>query len=51
MPTTRSLATRTPYYSISASREGLMTDKKIEKAKGRVKEAAGALTGDRHLKE
>jgi uncharacterized protein YjbJ (UPF0337 family) len=28
----------------------LMTDKKIDKAKGRVKEAAGALTGDRHLK-
>jgi uncharacterized protein YjbJ (UPF0337 family) len=27
-----------------------MTDKKIEKARGRVKEAAGALTGDRHLK-
>ncbi len=28
----------------------LMTDKNIDKAKGRVKEAAGALTGDRHLK-
>jgi uncharacterized protein YjbJ (UPF0337 family) len=27
-----------------------MTNKKIDKAKGRVKEAAGALTGDRHLK-
>jgi uncharacterized protein YjbJ (UPF0337 family) len=27
-----------------------MTDKNIDKAKGRVKEAAGALTGDRHLK-
>jgi uncharacterized protein YjbJ (UPF0337 family) len=27
-----------------------MTDKKIDKAKGRVKEAAGSLTGDRHLK-
>jgi len=27
-----------------------MTDKHIDKAKGRVKEAAGALTGDRHLK-
>jgi uncharacterized protein YjbJ (UPF0337 family) len=26
-----------------------MTDKHIDKAKGRVKEAAGALTGDRHL--
>jgi hypothetical protein len=24
-----------------------MTDKKVDKAKGRVKEAAGALTGDR----
>jgi uncharacterized protein YjbJ (UPF0337 family) len=28
----------------------LMSDKNIDKAKGRVKEAAGALTGDRHLK-
>jgi uncharacterized protein YjbJ (UPF0337 family) len=28
----------------------LMTDKNIDKAKGRLKEAAGALTGDRHLK-
>ena len=27
-----------------------MTDKNTGKAKGRVKEAAGALTGDRHLK-
>jgi uncharacterized protein YjbJ (UPF0337 family) len=27
-----------------------MTDKHIDKAKGRVKEATGALTGDRHLK-
>ena len=27
-----------------------MTDKHVDKAKGRVKEAAGALTGDRHLK-
>ena len=27
-----------------------MTNKKIDKAKGRVKEAAGALTGDRHVK-
>jgi uncharacterized protein YjbJ (UPF0337 family) len=27
-----------------------MTDKSIDKAKGRVKEAAGALTGDRRLK-
>jgi uncharacterized protein YjbJ (UPF0337 family) len=27
-----------------------MTDKNINKAKGRAKEAAGALTGDRHLK-
>jgi uncharacterized protein YjbJ (UPF0337 family) len=27
-----------------------MTNKSIDKAKGRVKEAAGALTGDRHLK-
>jgi uncharacterized protein YjbJ (UPF0337 family) len=27
-----------------------MTDKNIDKAKGRAKEAAGALTGDRHLK-
>lgn len=27
-----------------------MTNKDIDKAKGRVKEAAGALTGDRHLK-
>ena len=27
-----------------------MTDKHTDKAKGRVKEAAGALTGDRHLK-
>ena len=28
-----------------------MTDKSIDKAKGRVKEAAGALTGDRRLKK
>ena len=28
-----------------------MTDKNIDKAKGRVKEAAGALTGDRRLKK
>ena len=27
-----------------------MTDKNIDKAKGRVKEAAGALTGERRLK-
>jgi len=27
-----------------------MTDKNVDKAKGRAKEAAGALTGDRHLK-
>jgi uncharacterized protein YjbJ (UPF0337 family) len=27
-----------------------MTDKHIDKAKGRAKEATGALTGDRHLK-
>ncbi|MDX6674228.1 MAG: CsbD-like [Solirubrobacteraceae bacterium] len=27
-----------------------MTDKNIDKGKGRVKEAAGALTGDRGLK-
>jgi uncharacterized protein YjbJ (UPF0337 family) len=27
-----------------------MTDKNIDKAKGRAKEAAGALTADRHLK-
>ena len=27
-----------------------MTDKSIDKVKGRVKEAAGALTGDRRLK-
>lgn len=27
-----------------------MTDKHVDKAKGRVKEAGGALTGDRHLK-
>ena len=27
-----------------------MTDKSIDKAKGRVKEAVGALTGDRRLK-
>jgi uncharacterized protein YjbJ (UPF0337 family) len=27
-----------------------MTDKHTDKAKGRVKEATGALTGDRHLK-
>jgi uncharacterized protein YjbJ (UPF0337 family) len=27
-----------------------MTDKNIDKAKGRVKEATGALTGDSHLK-
>ena len=27
-----------------------MTDKNIDQAKGRVKEAAGALTGDRGLK-
>jgi uncharacterized protein YjbJ (UPF0337 family) len=27
-----------------------MTDKNIDKGKGRVKEAAGALTGDRSLK-
>jgi uncharacterized protein YjbJ (UPF0337 family) len=29
---------------------GFITDKNIDKAKGRVKEAAGALTGDRRLK-
>jgi uncharacterized protein YjbJ (UPF0337 family) len=27
-----------------------MTNKNIDKAKGRAKEAAGAVTGDRHLK-
>ena len=27
-----------------------MTDKNIDRAKGRVKEAAGALTGDQRLK-
>jgi uncharacterized protein YjbJ (UPF0337 family) len=27
-----------------------MTNKSIDKAKGRAKEAAGALTGNRHLK-
>jgi uncharacterized protein YjbJ (UPF0337 family) len=27
-----------------------MTDKNIDKAKGRAKEAAGALTGDKRLK-
>jgi len=27
-----------------------MTNTNIDKAKGRVKEAAGAVTGDRHLK-
>jgi uncharacterized protein YjbJ (UPF0337 family) len=27
-----------------------MTNKNIDKAKGRVKEATGTLTGDRHLK-
>lgn len=27
-----------------------MTNKSIDKAKGRAKEAAGALTGDKHLK-
>jgi uncharacterized protein YjbJ (UPF0337 family) len=27
-----------------------MTNKNIDKAKGRVKEAAGALSGDRHLR-
>ena len=27
-----------------------MTDKRIDKVKGRAKEAAGALTGDRRLK-
>jgi len=27
-----------------------MTDKNVDKATGRVKEAAGALSGDRHLK-
>ncbi len=27
-----------------------MTNKNLDKAKGRVKEAAGALTGDRRLK-
>jgi uncharacterized protein YjbJ (UPF0337 family) len=27
-----------------------MTDKNVDKTKGRAKEAAGALTGDRHLK-
>jgi uncharacterized protein YjbJ (UPF0337 family) len=27
-----------------------MTNQNIDKAKGRAKEAAGALTGDRHLK-
>jgi uncharacterized protein YjbJ (UPF0337 family) len=27
-----------------------MTDKNVDKAKGRVKQAAGALSGDRHMK-
>lgn len=27
-----------------------MTDKHVDKAKGRIKEAAGSLTGDRSLK-
>jgi uncharacterized protein YjbJ (UPF0337 family) len=27
-----------------------MTDKNVDKAKGRAKEATGALTGDSHLK-
>ena len=27
-----------------------MTNRNIDKAKGRVKQAAGALSGDRHLK-
>ena len=27
-----------------------MTNKNVDKAKGRAKEAAGALTGNRHLK-
>jgi uncharacterized protein YjbJ (UPF0337 family) len=27
-----------------------MTDKDVDRAKGRVKEAAGALVGDKHLK-
>jgi uncharacterized protein YjbJ (UPF0337 family) len=27
-----------------------MTDKNVDKARGRAKEAAGAVTGDRHLK-
>jgi uncharacterized protein YjbJ (UPF0337 family) len=34
----------------SSSRERLMTNKNIDKAKGRAKEAAGALIADRHLK-
>jgi uncharacterized protein YjbJ (UPF0337 family) len=34
----------------NSNQEGLMTDKNIDQAKGRVKEAAGALTGDQHLK-
>jgi uncharacterized protein YjbJ (UPF0337 family) len=29
---------------------GTMANKKIDKAKGRAKEAAGAVTGNRHLK-
>jgi uncharacterized protein YjbJ (UPF0337 family) len=28
-----------------------MTDKNVDKAKGRVKEATGALTGDKKLKD
>jgi uncharacterized protein YjbJ (UPF0337 family) len=28
-----------------------MSDKHIDKAKGRAKEAAGALTGNKHLKD
>ena len=28
-----------------------MTNKNIDKAKGRAKQAAGALTGDKHLKD
>jgi uncharacterized protein YjbJ (UPF0337 family) len=29
----------------------MTTNKHIDKAKGRAKEAAGALTGDKHLKD
>jgi uncharacterized protein YjbJ (UPF0337 family) len=37
-------------FGANSNREGLMPDKNIDQAKGRVKEAAGALTGDQGLK-